>query len=277
VRVRRATLSQFPSYGDLYQGLCSTTGEIPIAIYRTEKQNFPTSPLEMGEELPENNNTTKASSKHSKLFHFHEHSKKNLRSSRTSVGAVFSEKEKHSVQHLEEMVQARMESLGLANKSEPYTIKKPPKTLSYVIVNPAANRKLKSGDIVYVIQPSSMQAVPNKLNRSSRTMSKAFRSRHISINTSSINRAAGDSSGSPGSPVVPLEYPLISTHAPPSRYSLKPTNVLVEVKTNSDKNILKEEDEFEPMEMRPRCRSDSHADRKCGGFVPKQNGQESQM
>ncbi|XP_055872368.1 potassium channel subfamily T member 2-like isoform X3 [Biomphalaria glabrata] len=280
VRVRRATLSQFPSYGDLYQGLCSTTGEIPIAIYRTEKQNFPTSPIEMGEELTENNNTTttKAHSKHSKLFHFHEHSKKNLRSSRTSVGAVFSEKEKHSVQHLEEMVQARMESLGLANKSEPYTIKKPPKTLSYVIVNPAANRKLKSGDIVYVIQPSSMQAVPNKLNRSSRTMSKAFRSRHISINTSSINRAAGDSSGSPGSPVVPLEYPLISTHAPPpSRYSLKPTDVLVEVKTNSDKNILKEEDEFEPMEMRPRCRSDSHADRKCGGFVPKQNGQESQM
>lgn len=39
VRIRRATLSKFPTYGDLYQGLSSTTGEIPIAIFRTEKQN----------------------------------------------------------------------------------------------------------------------------------------------------------------------------------------------------------------------------------------------
>ena len=38
VRVKRATIAQFPTYGDLYQGLCSTTGEIPIAIYRTEKR-----------------------------------------------------------------------------------------------------------------------------------------------------------------------------------------------------------------------------------------------
>ena len=38
VRVKRATIAQFPTYGDLYEGLCSTTGEIPIAIYRTEKR-----------------------------------------------------------------------------------------------------------------------------------------------------------------------------------------------------------------------------------------------
>lgn len=38
VRIHRGTLSQFPTYGDLFQGLASTTGEIPIAIYRTEKQ-----------------------------------------------------------------------------------------------------------------------------------------------------------------------------------------------------------------------------------------------
>ena len=39
VRVKKATIEQFPTYGDLYQGLCSTTGEIPIAIYRTERRS----------------------------------------------------------------------------------------------------------------------------------------------------------------------------------------------------------------------------------------------
>ena len=38
VCVKQETLAQFPRYGDLYQGLCSTTGEIPIAIYRTQRR-----------------------------------------------------------------------------------------------------------------------------------------------------------------------------------------------------------------------------------------------
>ncbi|XP_059167919.1 potassium channel subfamily T member 2-like [Physella acuta] len=273
VRIRRATLSQFPTYGDLYQGLCSTTGEIPIAIYRTEKQTSPSSPVELTE-MAENNNTTKQK-RHgrSHLFHFGDHQKKNLRSSRTSVGAVFSEKDKNSNRHLEEMVQARMESLGLAIKSRPYTIQKPAKTLSYVIVNPSPTRRLKCGDMVYVIQPSSMQAVPNKLNRSSRTLSKAFRSRHISINTSSINKATGDGSSSPGSPAGLFVSPLAMLHScgTSSSTASKPTDVLVEVKADSAKNILiEEEDGFEQGEMRPRCRSESSANKKSGGFVPKE-------
>ncbi|ESO82923.1 hypothetical protein LOTGIDRAFT_91677, partial [Lottia gigantea] len=35
IRVKRATLNLYPTYGDLYQGLCTATGEVPIAIYRT--------------------------------------------------------------------------------------------------------------------------------------------------------------------------------------------------------------------------------------------------
>lgn len=83
-------------------------------IYYIDEYNFQLT------ELAENNNTTKQK-RHgrSHLFHFGDHQKKNLRSSRTSVGAVFSEKDKNSNRHLEEMVQARMESLGLANKSRP--------------------------------------------------------------------------------------------------------------------------------------------------------------
>ncbi|CAG5121404.1 unnamed protein product, partial [Candidula unifasciata] len=37
IRVKRSTLHKFPEYGELYEGLCSATGEIPFAIYRTEK------------------------------------------------------------------------------------------------------------------------------------------------------------------------------------------------------------------------------------------------
>lgn len=38
IRVKRATIERFGTYGELYQGLCSATGEIPIAVYRTERQ-----------------------------------------------------------------------------------------------------------------------------------------------------------------------------------------------------------------------------------------------
>lgn len=31
------TLAQYPTYGELYHGVATTTGEIPFAIYRTEK------------------------------------------------------------------------------------------------------------------------------------------------------------------------------------------------------------------------------------------------
>ena len=37
IRVKKATVQKFPEYGELYEGLCSATGEIPFAIYRTEK------------------------------------------------------------------------------------------------------------------------------------------------------------------------------------------------------------------------------------------------
>lgn len=128
-----------------------------------------------------------------------------------------------------------------------------------------------------MIQPSSMQAVPNKLNRSSRTLSKAFRSRHISINTSSINKVTGDGSSSPGSPGL-FVSPLAMLHScgTSSSAASKPTDVLVEVKADSEKNILiEEEDGFEQGEMRPRCRSESSANKKCGGFVPKEKTADS--
>ena len=37
IRIKRVTVERFPLYGDLYKCLCSSTGEIPFAVYRTEK------------------------------------------------------------------------------------------------------------------------------------------------------------------------------------------------------------------------------------------------
>ena len=43
IKVKRPILAKYRTYGDLYRGLCTVTGEIPIAIYRTERRK-PTTP-----------------------------------------------------------------------------------------------------------------------------------------------------------------------------------------------------------------------------------------
>ncbi|XP_012937020.1 potassium channel subfamily T member 2 [Aplysia californica] len=272
VRIRRATLSQFPTYGDLYQGLCSTTGEIPIAIFRTDKQSsssegeLPTESNGNNNIKPEKLSGLRDSLRHGfHLPHSHLHSQRQgLRSSRMSVGAGFFERDKHSNQHLEEMVQARMESLQLADDDEPYVISKPPKALSYVIVNPTPKRKLRNGDMVYVIQPSSMQAVPNKLNRSGRSPAKSFRSRHISVNVSGVGTSK--SSSTPTSTPSPRDNPAPKSY---DEKSQQPSPVelhgsLAGFREGSPAapngtTVVDFEKEDSVVEMRPRCKSESSA------------------
>ncbi|KAH3713766.1 hypothetical protein DPMN_073568 [Dreissena polymorpha] len=43
IRIKRTTLARYKTYGELYHALCSTTGEIPIALYRTDNQSNVTS------------------------------------------------------------------------------------------------------------------------------------------------------------------------------------------------------------------------------------------
>ncbi|XP_070209297.1 potassium channel subfamily T member 2-like isoform X2 [Littorina saxatilis] len=146
VKVKRATIAQFPTYGDLYQGLCSTTGEIPIAIYRTERR-APNSII-LEEKL-------RASVRREK-----NNNPPPMRTCRSS--SIFRRVPERDQGNLSELVNDRLKRLHLGT-DERYEIKKPPKTLSYVIVNPSPKRKLRNGDMVYVVQPSSMVAVPNKL------------------------------------------------------------------------------------------------------------------
>ena len=46
--MNRPILAKYRTYGELYRGLCTITGEIPIAIYRTERRK-PTTPKNQNE------------------------------------------------------------------------------------------------------------------------------------------------------------------------------------------------------------------------------------
>lgn len=152
VRIKRQTIAQFPTYGALYQGLCSTTGEIPIAIYRTDRRGNSVFDAHASNE----NNNAPAEKR-----------------GRPSMVFVKTERD---LTNLSDLINDRLQRLELAC-DEPYEIRSPTKTLSYVIVNPSPKRKLKCGDMIYVLQPSSMVAVPNKINR--RSPAKPVKPRHL--------------------------------------------------------------------------------------------------
>ncbi|XP_067666060.1 potassium channel subfamily T member 2-like isoform X2 [Haliotis asinina] len=146
VRVRRATLAQFPTYGDLYQGLCSTTGEIPIAIYRSEKR--PTPVVSSDPDLRSmNNNISKPRPRQGPTKY------------KQSIASrmYFTDTDQNEARDL---INSRMKSLNITDEQS--AVKEQDSLLSYVIVNPSPKRKLKNGDMIYVIQPSTMMAVPNK-------------------------------------------------------------------------------------------------------------------
>ncbi|KAK6167603.1 hypothetical protein SNE40_021590 [Patella caerulea] len=139
IRVKRATLKLYPTYGELYQGLCTATGEVPIAIYRTEKQGLesnqptpPPPPKDFG-------------LKRETTFH---------------ARNPFISFQNSDQCDLADLIRNRLKSLDI--RDDDYCeLKKRPNALSYVILNPSPKRKLKLGDIVHVLQPYSMQAFPS--------------------------------------------------------------------------------------------------------------------
>ncbi|XP_070208431.1 potassium channel subfamily T member 2-like isoform X2 [Littorina saxatilis] len=147
IRIKRSTLNKFPTYGELYQGLCSATGEIPIAVYRTERSNVALKSDSDNEVEVSSTNKTK---KGKKLSRKPSHT--------TNPFAVFNKSE---IVDIGGLVRNRLKSLDMSAKD--YSeVRKRPNTISYVIANPSPKRKLKVGDIIYVIQPSSMKAKPSK-------------------------------------------------------------------------------------------------------------------
>ncbi|XP_071112258.1 potassium channel subfamily T member 2-like [Haliotis cracherodii] len=163
VRVRRATLVQFPTYGELYEGLCSTTGEIPIAIYRSEKR--PTPVVSSDPDIRSMNNNI---------------SKPRQPKYKQSIASkmYFSDTDQNEARDL---INSRMKSLNITDDQSP--AKEQDSLLSYVIVNPSPKRKLKNGDMIYVIQPSTMMAVPSKLrSKTQRNVS----AKHLNFTVNSV-------------------------------------------------------------------------------------------
>ncbi|BFZ11115.1 hypothetical protein BsWGS_14154 [Bradybaena similaris] len=276
VRIHRGTLSQFPTYGDLFQGLASTTGEIPIAIYRTEKQN--PSLLDGNIHGLPNGCGLKKKNSLLNMLHIHGHhprSRRNLRTARMSV-AGFVDKDKNSNHHLEEMVQARMDSLGLSQGNYRYVIEKTAKTLSYVIVNPPPARKLKNRDMVYVIQPSSMQAVPNKLARRADSLNRtSTRTRHISINSQKPKNSTAETNDTVS---FGLGQSLTSIHASSlpctpavaiseSQKDLLEVPRVVWFNVNGDPPGLHDDSQDDDNQRRPRCMSESYVDHKNSSYA----------
>ncbi|XP_076456939.1 potassium channel subfamily T member 2-like isoform X3 [Babylonia areolata] len=146
VQVNREMVSRFPTYGDLYQGLCSTTGEIPIGLYRTERR--PGFNAELRQPLLMGNNNALS-----------------IQKGRASIGSALYQGVE-DCGNVTGFINSRLQHLNLGDE-EPYVFRKPPRNLSYVIVNPTPKRRLRNGDMIYVLQPSTMQAVPGKLDPSS--------------------------------------------------------------------------------------------------------------
>ncbi|XP_021366238.1 potassium channel subfamily T member 2-like [Mizuhopecten yessoensis] len=145
IRVKNMTLARYRTFGELYHGMATTTGEVPIAIYRTEKSLSGT----QGNDGTVNNNED---GKKNGLIEAH---------NRPSLpkGPFLGNHMQNS--DMNDLVRNRLESLGM--DSDDYVVDDlKDNEISYVILNPTPKRKLRVGDSVYVVQPSSMAAIPHK-------------------------------------------------------------------------------------------------------------------
>ncbi|KAL8590822.1 hypothetical protein ACOMHN_064160 [Nucella lapillus] len=142
IRVTKAMTRDYPTFGDMYERLCHSSGEIPFALFHTE--------------LNSGDKNTHADEKKA------EKKPKQKVSLTTSTGPTspFQAFRKSEMVDVKGLVQSRMTTLGMTDDYS--EVKKVPNTISYVIANPSPKRKLKLGDIIYVIQPSSMMAKPNR-------------------------------------------------------------------------------------------------------------------
>lgn len=174
------------TYGRLYQKLCSTTCEIPIGIYRTQDSQtesdddyYDEAPL--GQERKDSNYSSSESlSKGVPTTAVHgiaANEEGRFRRGNCCTGACGSDAtsftsaaltatdEPHDSHaqlieraEIANLVRSRMESLGLPGGNTNNEISEKRSSLSYVIINPSCDLKIKEGDIIYLIRPSPFSA-----------------------------------------------------------------------------------------------------------------------
>nr|XP_014593563.2 potassium channel subfamily T member 2 isoform X5 [Equus caballus] len=174
------------TYARLYQKLCSSTGDVPIGIYRTESQKLTTSESQISISVEEWEDT-----KDSKEQGHHRSNHRNSTSSDQSDHPLLRRKSmqwarrlsrkgpKHSGktaekitqqrlnffrrserQELAELVKNRMKHLGLSTVGHD-EMNDHQSTLSYILINPSPDTRLELNDVVYLIRPDPLAYLPN--------------------------------------------------------------------------------------------------------------------
>nr|DBA18201.1 TPA: hypothetical protein GDO54_016478 [Pyxicephalus adspersus] len=182
------------TYGRLYQKLCSSTGDIPIGIYRTECQKLTTSESQISisvedwedtkdtKETATNRNNHRNSTSSDQSDHpllrrksmqwARRLSRKVPRHSNKTAERISQQRmtlsRRSERQELAELVKNRMKHLGLhtAGYDE---MNDHQNTLSYILINPSPDTRLELNDVVYLIRPDPLSYVPG--NASSRKSS----------------------------------------------------------------------------------------------------------
>ncbi|XP_059588334.1 potassium channel subfamily T member 2 isoform X1 [Alligator mississippiensis] len=152
------------SYGRLYQKLCSTTGDVPIGIYRTESHLLPTSEWqapgspEAGEEVGEVPLARRKSLQWARRL-----SRRGARPPDPAPAARVRQQRlalhrRSERQELSALVRARLRHLGLSSTGF-MDVLDHDNTFSYILLNPAPNTRLEVNDIVYLIRPDPLTLV----------------------------------------------------------------------------------------------------------------------
>nr|XP_033817249.1 potassium channel subfamily T member 2 [Geotrypetes seraphini] len=169
------------TFGRLYQKLCSTTGDIPIGIYKTESQKLTTSESQISISVEEwedtkeqigfhsnhRNSTSSDQSDHPLLRRKSMQWARRLSRKVPKHSSKMSERisqqrlnlcRRSERQELAELVKNRMKNLGLSTGYDEMNDQQ--NTLSYILINPSPDTRLELNDVVYLIRPDPLAYVP---------------------------------------------------------------------------------------------------------------------
>ncbi|XP_066566287.1 potassium channel subfamily T member 2-like [Amia ocellicauda] len=177
------------TYGRLYQKLCSSTGDIPIGIYRTESHTLPISESQVSinvedcEDTKEprepilcrvshRNSTSSEQSDHPLLRRksmqwARRLSRRGARHPGKSTAAERISQQRMTLfrrserQELNALVKNRMKHLGLS-PSGYNEMTDQSNTLSYILINPSPDSRLELNDVVYLIRPDPLSLVSSE-------------------------------------------------------------------------------------------------------------------
>ncbi|KAF6073352.1 potassium sodium-activated channel subfamily T member 2 [Phyllostomus discolor] len=133
------------TYARLYQKLCSSSGDVPIGIYRTESQKLTTSESQISISVEEWEDTKDC--KEQGL------PRGNHRNSTCSDQAD------HPLLRRKSMQWARRLSRKGPKHSDEMNDHQ--NTLSYILINPSPDTRLELNDVVYLIRPDPLSYLPN--------------------------------------------------------------------------------------------------------------------